>query len=60
MSVLIEAIRSRIMVEIGIDQSILETYYKKIENLKKVKYDIVNNINEDERIRAEKAEQENN
>lgn len=57
MSVLIEAIRSRIMVEIGIDQSILETYYKKIENLKKVKYDIVNNINEDERIRAEKAEE---
>ena len=34
MSVLIEAIRIRIMVEIGIDQSILETYYKKIENLK--------------------------
>jgi len=57
MSVLIEAIRIRIMVEIGIDQSILETYYKKIENLKKVKYDIVNNINEDDRIRAEKAEE---
>lgn len=57
MSVLIEAIRSKIMVEIGIDQSILEKYYGKIENLKNVKYDIVNDINEDERIRTEKAKE---
>lgn len=57
MSTLIEAIRSRIMIEIGIDQSILKKYYEKIENLKSVKYDIVNNINEDERIIAEKAEE---
>ena len=57
MSVLIEAIRSKIMIEIGIDQSILEKYYGKIENLKNVKYDIVNDINEDERIRAEKAKE---
>ena len=56
MSVLVEAIRSRIMMEIGIDQSIIEEYYKNIENLKKVKYDIINNINEDERIIAEKAD----
>ena len=57
MSVLIEAIRSKIMIEIGIDQSILEKYYGKIENLKNVKYDIVNDINEDERIRAEKTKE---
>lgn len=57
MSVLIESIRSRIMIEIGIDQSIIEEYYKKIENLKKVKYSIINNINEDERIIAEKADE---
>ena len=57
MSVLIEAIRSKIMIEIGIDQSILEKYYGKIENLKNVKYDIVNDINEDERIRTEKAKE---
>ena len=57
MSVLIETIRSKIMIEIGIDQSILEKYYGKIENLKNVKYDIVNDINEDERIRAEKAKE---
>lgn len=57
MSVLIEAIRSKIMIEIGIDQSILEKYYGKIENLKNVKYDIVNDINEDERIMAEKAKE---
>lgn len=57
MSVLIEAIRSKIMIEIGIDQSILEKYYGKIENLKNVKYDIINDINEDERIRAEKAKE---
>ena len=57
MSVLKEAIRSRIMIEIGIDQSILEKYYKNIEKLKNVKYDIVNNINEDEKIVAEKAKE---
>lgn len=55
MSVLIEAIRSRMMIEIGIDQRILEKYYKNIEKLKNVKYDIVNNINEDEKIVTEKA-----
>ena len=42
MSFLVEAIRSRIMIEIGIDQRILEKYYKNIEKLKNVKYDIVN------------------
>ena len=52
MSVLVEAIRSRIMIEIGIDQRILEKYYKNIEKLKNVKYDIVININEDEKIVA--------
>lgn len=54
MSILIEAVRSRIMIEIGIKQSIIEEYYKNIENLKSVKYDIINNINEDERIIAER------
>lgn len=57
MSILIEAIRSRIMLEIEIDQNILEEYYKKIENLKSVKYDIINNINEDEKIIAERADE---
>lgn len=57
MSILIEAIRSKIMIEIGIDQKILESYYEKIKNLKKVKYDIINNINEDERIIVEKIEE---
>lgn len=55
MSILIEAIRSRIMIEIGIDRSIIEKYYENIENLKKVKYDIVNDINEDKRIISEKV-----
>lgn len=54
MSILIEAIRSRIMMEIGINQNIIEEYYKNIENLKVVKYNIINNINEDEKIVAEK------
>lgn len=57
MSILIEAIRSKIMIEIGIAPNILENYYGKIENLKKVKYDIVNNINEEERMIAEKLEE---
>jgi len=57
MSILIEAIRSRIMIEIGIDRSIIEKYYENIENLKKVKYDIVNDINEDKRIISEKVKE---
>ncbi len=57
MSIIIEAIRSKIMIEIGIAPNILENYYGKIENLKKVKYDIVNNINEEERMIAEKLEE---
>lgn len=57
MSVLIESIRCRIMIDIGINQKTMEKYYQNIENLKKVKYDIVNNINEDERIIAEKAKE---
>ena len=57
MSILIEAIRSRLMMEIGIDKNLIENYYGKIERLPKVKYDIVNNINEDERIIAEKADE---
>ena len=57
MSILIEAIRSKIIIEIGIAPNILENYYGKIENLKKVKYDIVNNINEEERMIAEKLEE---
>lgn len=54
LSVLIEAIRSRIMIEIGIKKSIIEEYYKNIESLKNVKYDIINDINEDEKIIVDK------
>lgn len=50
MNILIEAIRSRIMLQIGIDSKIIENYYKNIEELKKIKYDIINNVNEEERI----------
>ena len=45
------------MMEIGIEKNLIENYYGKIERLPKVKYDIVNNINEDERIIAEKADE---
>lgn len=55
MTILIEAIRTRIMIEIGINQNIIEKYYKNIEELKGVKYNIINNINEDERVISEKA-----
>lgn len=55
MSVLIEAIRSRIMIEIGVNQDIIEEYYKNIKNLKNLKYDIVNDINEDKVIVSEKS-----
>lgn len=54
MSILIEAIRSRIMIEIGIKQSLIEKYYKNIENLKNIKYDIINDINEEEKIITER------
>lgn len=56
-TILVEAIRSRIMIEIGIDQEIIKKYYNGIENLKKIKYDIVNNINEDEKIISKKLEE---
>lgn len=48
-NILIEAIRSRIMIEI--DKDILEKYYK---NFKNIKYKIVNNINQDEEIISER------
>lgn len=35
MSILIEAIRSRLMMEIGIDKNLIENYYGKIERLPK-------------------------
>lgn len=50
MSILIESIRVKIMLEIGIDQGIIEKYYHNIENLKAIKYDIINDINEEDRI----------
>jgi len=53
-NILIEAIRSRIMIEIGIDKDILEKYYKNFKNLKNIKYKIVNNINQDEEIISER------
>lgn len=60
MSILLESIRSRIMIEIGVSKNAIEEYYKKIEKLESVKYDIINNINEDERIISEKANEGGN
>ena len=60
MSILIEAIRSRIMMQIGIEPKIMEKYYKNIENLKKLKYDIINNVNEEELVVSEKANEGGN
>lgn len=57
MNVLIEAIRSMIMIKIGIDKEKIEKYYKNIEELKMVKHDIVNNINEDEEINDERIKE---
>ena len=54
-TILIEVIRSRIMLEIGIEQKTLEEYYKSIKELEAVKYDIVNNINQDKEVISEKA-----
>ncbi len=54
-SVLIEAIRTRIMIEIGIEQDIIEKYYENIQNLKNLKYYIINDINEEETVISEKA-----
>lgn len=43
------------MIEIGVNQDIIEEYYKNIKNLKNLKYDIVNDINEDKVIVSEKS-----
>ena len=48
MTFLVEVIRVRIMLEIGIDKKIIEKYYKNIEKLKNVKNNIVKNINIDD------------
>lgn len=48
------------MIEIGVSKNAIEEYYKKIEKLESVKYDIINNINEDERIISEKANEGGN
>ena len=58
MAFLIEVIRARIMIEIGIDQKVLEEYYKKKDLVNDLKNTIINNINEedleDERIKEGK------
>ena len=58
MSFLIEVIRARIMLEIGIDKTSLEQYYKTSESIKDLKIAITNNRDdnntEDERIREGK------
>lgn len=57
MSILIEAVRSRIMIQIGIERKIIEEYYKNIETLKALKYDIVNNVNKDKRVISERRKE---
>jgi len=52
-AILIEVIRSRIMMEIGIDQEKIERYYKKVEGLENVKKYLVSGI-EKEIIKEEK------
>lgn len=54
MTLLIEVIRVRIMIEIDIDKEAIEKYYKSIEEFKSVKFDIVNNVNNDEEINDER------
>lgn len=49
MTFLIEVIRVRIMLEIGIDKEPIEKFYKSIEPLQGLKLDIVHEINEDEK-----------
>lgn len=56
MNFLIEVIRSRIMLEIGIEESIIREYYNNVEDLQYLKFSIVNNINEDEIINDERIE----
>ena len=43
------------MIEIGIEQDIIEKYYENIQNLKNLKYYIINDINEEETVISEKA-----
>lgn len=54
MSILIESIRCRIMIEIGIDKNKIKKYYKSIDKLENVKYDIINDINVEEEKISEK------
>lgn len=54
MTVLVEAARARLMIEIGIDKDIIEKYYANIEELKLLKHDIIHNVNEEELIVNEK------
>lgn len=56
MSILIEVLRARIMMYIGIDEKPIREYYESLEELKKVKIDIINNIDEDDEIMSEKIE----
>lgn len=48
MTFLIEAIRVRIMLEIGIDKEPIEQYYKKVDELKSLKIAIILELNDDE------------
>lgn len=59
MTFLIEVIRARIMLEIGIDKRILEKYYNGIESLKGLKEDITKVYIEDQNIYVKKSEKDN-
>lgn len=51
---LVEVIRARMMLEIGIPRNILETYYHNIEDLKNLKKDIISDFNPDKHIMEER------
>ena len=53
-SMLIESLRARIMMEIGIDKKTIEAYYKNITRLERIKDDIVNDINIEDEITDER------
>lgn len=58
MAFLLEVIRIRVLLEIGVNQKILEKYYKESETMQELKKILINNINandlEDERVKEGK------
>lgn len=57
MILLIEAIRARIMLEIGIDKTPIENYYKKVDELRHMKNAITLEINDEQIDDNEKIEE---